>query len=1280
MKSWVKSGARQVSSGKRMAALVLWPMLAIQGCTDKEETVNTPPTVMKQANALESAAGFNMLQTYEKQQVPMAWRTITGTNMNLTDESVGTLTTPFPIKFANGAGSTSLRVGMNGGIMIGTTGALGFENTALPSSGRTTLIAPLWEDLFPGSPSSANNVFWAVSGTAPARELVIEWRNVVHYDLRLNNPLNPVTFQVVLFEDSPDVLINYKDVVFGSGGYDKGASATVGIQNSATEAIQHSYNTASLENDTAYLYTFVVPSQAPVLGAISSSPTNLTEGDTLSVDTSFTDADGAAGGPWKIQVDTGYDGQAFTTDFFTTAAAEGPVSVTGVVRTSGDIAVGVRAVDKGGVASAVGTATVTVADVPPSLTPVAISGAATERIPVTLTTSFTDPGLDAPWKVQWDFDYDGNEFTVEHEFAAANPGNISLNHKFDHDGDLTVAVRIADKDGVYSNIQTLQVQVADLTPSITGIAGGQELFEGGTLDLSASFTDPGDNSKPWRVQWDFDYDGNEFTVDDEQETETAGEIRLTRYARDSGQVQYALRVVDDDGSITEVRTIDMNIVEADPLLSPLNSRYLSASSDEPSAVAFDLSAASGAEDPNADPIRAFLWDFDGDGSFDYASTSPYALFNYRDNPAGGNEYTARVRVMDEDTFAEESIAVTINNVAPTLSAPGTLNAAAGNLLAVRLSATDPGHDTVAFSATGAPAGLTVTADGLVLWNPTRKQASRSGRAYTFTATATDDDGGSDSKPVTVVARWVDVDDDGMDDNWERENGLDPSSANDAGGDTDGDGVSNLAEFLNENGGPRTPAAAVANGPLSGDKVDAAQITLTTRNVSDPGDVTSMKYQFQLFADAALATKVRDETVSQAAAGATTSITFTDGSENEQLADLEDDRVYGWRVRATDGDGMVGPWSNVQRITFNPTNDSPDAPRAAQPLSGSQVSTDKPVLTVDNALDVDDSILTYKFEVAENAALTASKVTSEEIAGGAKGNTSWTVSSTLKPFTTYYWRVTAKDPHGATSTSEVSSFTVYIGRPANREPGIPALAEPSTNGTVTSLTPELVANAATDSDGDALSYVFELDTNAAFTSPSRQASSSLQAGQDGKIRWQPAALTENQRYFWRARAQDPYSASDWQVGSFVVNAQNDAPSAPIALNPSDAVIYTLKPTLIVQNAVDPEGDAITYSFEVKTAEGTVAVTGDAAAGANGHTSFKLGKDLEAGVEYIWVARAKDASGAVSAASTEARFQVYKAPEIPVPPEDDGGCSAGAGSLGGLLPLLAMALGLSRRRRS
>jgi hypothetical protein len=127
----------------------------------------------------------------------------------------------------------------------------------------------------------------------------------------------------------------------------------------------------------------------------------------------------------------------------------------------------------------------------------------------------------------------------------------------------------------------------------------------------------------------------------------------------------------------------------------------------------------------------------------------------------------------------------------------------------------------------------------VLWTPAFHQTSGQGKQHTITVTVTDDDGASDSEDIVLVATWKDRDNDGMADTWEQANGLDPTR-DDANGDLDGDGVSNMAEFLDANGGPRLPADAVANEPLTGAKVKAAQLVLTTHNVTDEGDLTSVK--------------------------------------------------------------------------------------------------------------------------------------------------------------------------------------------------------------------------------------------------------------------------------------------------------------------------------------------------------------------------------------------------------------------------------------------------------
>jgi hypothetical protein len=54
---------------------------------------------------------------------------------------------------------------------------------------------------------------------------------------------------------------------------------------------------------------------------------------------------------------------------------------------------------------------------------------------------------------------------------------------------------------------------------------------------------------------------------------------------------------------------------------------------------------------------------------------------------------------------------------------------------------------------------------------------------------------------------ADTDHDGMPDAWERQHGFDPTDSRDGPQDADGDGYTNVEEFLNATD-PRSPAAAV----------------------------------------------------------------------------------------------------------------------------------------------------------------------------------------------------------------------------------------------------------------------------------------------------------------------------------------------------------------------------------------------------------------------------------------------------------------------------------------
>jgi subtilisin family serine protease len=180
--------------------------------------------------------------------VPFEFPTIAGTPLPqlACDDCATTITTPFPIRFASASpGLTSLSIGSNG-VLSFTSQITSFTNTALPSTTASTIIAPFWDDLLP---SAGGSIHFDVLGTAPARQLVIEYTNVPRFSSRI-----PVTFQVVFFESSANIRFSYADVAA-----DNGSSATVGVQVTAGVAQQFSFNTPSLSNGLSLLWTMGAP-------------------------------------------------------------------------------------------------------------------------------------------------------------------------------------------------------------------------------------------------------------------------------------------------------------------------------------------------------------------------------------------------------------------------------------------------------------------------------------------------------------------------------------------------------------------------------------------------------------------------------------------------------------------------------------------------------------------------------------------------------------------------------------------------------------------------------------------------------------------------------------------------------------------------------------------------------------------------------------------------------------------------------------------------------------
>jgi subtilisin family serine protease len=203
------------------------------------------------------------LMPYQPQPgVSFNYRSIAGTNLNLVWDTWAEITPPFPIQFG-GASFSTVNISSEGFVTFprALVGTWDDDNWEIPTNYKVALVAPFWDALDPIADSPAN-IYWDVLGSAPNRELVIEWRNVPHFWCG-RDPSVSITFQIVFFEGSSDILFNYSDVFFGDlednggtclGEVNAGDSATVGVQSMSKVGTQFSYWMPSLSDNFSILW------------------------------------------------------------------------------------------------------------------------------------------------------------------------------------------------------------------------------------------------------------------------------------------------------------------------------------------------------------------------------------------------------------------------------------------------------------------------------------------------------------------------------------------------------------------------------------------------------------------------------------------------------------------------------------------------------------------------------------------------------------------------------------------------------------------------------------------------------------------------------------------------------------------------------------------------------------------------------------------------------------------------------------------------------------------
>ena len=185
---------------------------------------------------------------YICQATDYVWRDMSNANvLNLADDSSANVVLPDGLNLLfYGNPVNEVSISSNGYVHFGATTSNPYQNVTIPNTAApNSYAAPFWDDLIP---TVGGTIKHATVGSAPNRTFVSSWEGIPHYP-----DVGAASFQIQIEETSGVISFHYQDVYFENPTYDRGASATVGLENSdGSSGTLISFNAGNLENNQAW--------------------------------------------------------------------------------------------------------------------------------------------------------------------------------------------------------------------------------------------------------------------------------------------------------------------------------------------------------------------------------------------------------------------------------------------------------------------------------------------------------------------------------------------------------------------------------------------------------------------------------------------------------------------------------------------------------------------------------------------------------------------------------------------------------------------------------------------------------------------------------------------------------------------------------------------------------------------------------------------------------------------------------------------------------------------